>query len=77
MENLEQHLLLTKYKDIERPISQYELQQRVGIDQKLMSRIIERAKKDPKRVFVLTVFVCANRHVAIPQQAGQRHGMQG
>ncbi len=28
MENLEQHLLLTKYKDIERPISQYELQQR-------------------------------------------------
>lgn len=29
---------------------EYELQQRVGIDQKLMSRVIERAKKDPKRV---------------------------
>lgn len=29
---------------------EYELQQRVGIDQKLMSRIIERAKKAPKRV---------------------------
>ena len=27
MENLEQHLLLKKYKTIERPISQYELQQ--------------------------------------------------
>ncbi len=28
----------------------YELQERIGIDQKLMSRIISRAKKDPKRV---------------------------
>ncbi|MCP4521160.1 MAG: NADP-dependent malic enzyme [Cytophagales bacterium] len=29
---------------------EYELQQRVGIDQRLMSRVIERAKKAPKRV---------------------------
>ncbi|HYF70915.1 MAG TPA: NADP-dependent malic enzyme [Ohtaekwangia sp.] len=28
----------------------HELQKRIGIDQKLMSRIIDRAKKDPKRV---------------------------
>ena len=27
-----------------------ELQKRIGIDQKLMSRIIDRAKKNPKRV---------------------------
>jgi malate dehydrogenase (oxaloacetate-decarboxylating)(NADP+) len=35
-----------------------ELQKRIGIDQKLMSRIIDRAKKDPKRV----VFAEANHH---------------
>ncbi len=35
-----------------------ELQKRIGIDQKLMSRVIERAKKDPKRV----VFAEANHH---------------
>ena len=35
-----------------------ELQQRIGIDQKLMSRIIDRAKKNPKRV----VFAEANHH---------------
>src|SRR5690606_2303707 len=34
----------------------YELQKRIGIDQKLMSRIIDRAKKNPKRV----VFAQAN-----------------
>ncbi len=34
----------------------YELQKRIGIDQKLMSRIIDRAKKNPKRV----VFAEAN-----------------
>jgi malate dehydrogenase (oxaloacetate-decarboxylating)(NADP+) len=36
----------------------HELQQRIGIDQKLMSRIIDRAKKNPKRV----VFAEANHH---------------
>lgn len=35
-----------------------DLQKRIGIDQKLMSRIIDRAKKDPKRV----VFAEANHH---------------
>lgn len=35
-----------------------ELQKRIGIDQKLMSRIIDRAKRDPKRV----VFAEANHH---------------
>jgi malate dehydrogenase (oxaloacetate-decarboxylating)(NADP+) len=35
-----------------------ELQKRIGIDQKLMSRIIERAKQNPKRV----VFAEANHH---------------
>lgn len=35
-----------------------ELQLRIGIDQKLMSRIIDRAKKNPKRV----VFAEANHH---------------
>lgn len=35
-----------------------ELQKRIGIDQKLMSRIIDRAKKNPKRV----VFAEANHH---------------
>jgi len=35
-----------------------ELQQRIGIDQKLMSLIIERAKKEPKRI----VFTEANHH---------------
>jgi len=35
-----------------------ELQQRIGIDQKLMSRIIDRAKQNPKRV----VFAEANHH---------------
>ena len=35
-----------------------ELQQRIGIDQKLMSRIIDRAKKNPKKV----VFAEANHH---------------
>jgi malate dehydrogenase (oxaloacetate-decarboxylating)(NADP+) len=36
----------------------HELQKRIGIDQKLISRIIERAKNDPKRV----VFAEANHH---------------
>jgi malate dehydrogenase (oxaloacetate-decarboxylating)(NADP+) len=36
----------------------HELQQRIGIDQKLMSRVIDRAKKNPKRV----VFAEANHH---------------
>jgi len=36
----------------------HELQKRIGIDQKLMSRIIDRAKKNPKRV----VFAEANHH---------------
>jgi len=36
----------------------HELQKRIGIDQKLMSRIIDRAKKNPKRV----VFSEANHH---------------
>lgn len=36
----------------------HELQKRIGIDQKLMSRIIDRAKSDPKRV----VFAEANHH---------------
>jgi malate dehydrogenase (oxaloacetate-decarboxylating)(NADP+) len=36
----------------------HELQQRIGIDQKLISRIIDRAKKNPKRV----VFAEANHH---------------
>lgn len=36
----------------------FELQKRIGIDQKLMSRIIDRAKRDPKRV----VFAEANHH---------------
>lgn len=35
-----------------------DLQKRIGIDQKLMSRIIDRAKKNPKRV----VFAEANHH---------------
>jgi malate dehydrogenase (oxaloacetate-decarboxylating)(NADP+) len=35
-----------------------ELQKRIGIDQKLMSRIIDRAKRNPKRV----VFAEANHH---------------
>jgi malate dehydrogenase (oxaloacetate-decarboxylating)(NADP+) len=37
---------------------QIELQKRIGIDQKLMSRIIDRAKKNPKRV----VFAEATHH---------------
>jgi malate dehydrogenase (oxaloacetate-decarboxylating)(NADP+) len=46
-----------------RPITDWgayhaELQTRIGIDQKLMSRIIDRAKKNPKRV----VFAEANHH---------------
>jgi len=36
----------------------HDLQKRIGIDQKLMSRIIDRAKKNPKRV----VFAEANHH---------------
>lgn len=36
----------------------FELQKRIGIDQKLISRIISRAKKNPKRV----VFAEANNH---------------
>jgi malate dehydrogenase (oxaloacetate-decarboxylating)(NADP+) len=36
----------------------HQLQKRIGIDQKLMSRIIDRAKKNPKRV----VFAEANHH---------------
>lgn len=36
----------------------HELQKRIGIDQKLMSRIIDRAKNNPKRV----VFAEANHH---------------
>ena len=36
----------------------YDLQKRIGIDQKLISRIINRAKKDPKTV----VFTEANNH---------------
>lgn len=36
----------------------HELQKRIGIDQKLMSSIIERAKQDPKKV----VFAEANHH---------------
>lgn len=36
----------------------HELQKRIGIDQKLMSRVIDRAKKNPKRV----VFAEANHH---------------
>ncbi len=45
------------------PITDWEtyhtdLQKRIGIDQKLMSRIIDRAKKEPKRV----VFTEANHH---------------
>ena len=36
----------------------YELQKKIGIDQKLVSRIISRAKKNPKRV----VFAEANNH---------------
>ena len=35
-----------------------ELQKRIGIDQKLMSRVIDRAKKNPKRV----VFTEATHH---------------
>lgn len=37
---------------------QHDLQKRIGIDQKLMSSIIDRAKKNPKRV----VFTEANHH---------------
>ncbi len=36
----------------------FELQKRIGIDQKLMSRVIDRAKRDPKRV----VFAEATHH---------------
>jgi len=37
---------------------EFELQERIGIDQRLMSRVIARAKKDPKRV----VFAEADNH---------------
>jgi malate dehydrogenase (oxaloacetate-decarboxylating)(NADP+) len=49
---------IAKYPITDWTAYHHELQQRIGIDQKLMSRIIDRAKKNPKRV----VFAEANHH---------------
>jgi malate dehydrogenase (oxaloacetate-decarboxylating)(NADP+) len=49
---------IAKYPITDWAAYHHELQQRIGIDQKLMSRIIDRAKKNPKRV----VFAEANHH---------------
>jgi malate dehydrogenase (oxaloacetate-decarboxylating)(NADP+) len=49
---------IAKYPITDWDAYQQELLKRIGIDQKLMSRIIDRAKKNPKRV----VFAEANHH---------------
>lgn len=49
---------IAKYPITDWAAYHHQLQQRIGIDQKLMSRIIDRAKKNPKRV----VFAEANHH---------------
>jgi malate dehydrogenase (oxaloacetate-decarboxylating)(NADP+) len=49
---------IAKYPITDWTAYHHQLQQRIGIDQKLMSRVIDRAKKNPKRV----VFAEANHH---------------
>jgi malate dehydrogenase (oxaloacetate-decarboxylating)(NADP+) len=49
---------IAKYPITDWTAYHHALQQRIGIDQKLMSRVIDRAKKNPKRV----VFAEANHH---------------
>lgn len=62
-----------------------ELQQRVGIDQKLISRIISRAKKDPKRVvfaeadnqkILKAAQIIQDEKIAIPILLGNRKKIQ-
>jgi malate dehydrogenase (oxaloacetate-decarboxylating)(NADP+) len=73
---------IAKYTIVDWEAYNLELQERIGIDQRLMLRVVTRAKKDPKRVvfaeadnvkILKAVQILRDEKVAIPILLGSKH----
>ncbi|RPA68908.1 NADP-dependent malic enzyme [Cyclobacteriaceae bacterium YHN15] len=73
---------IAKYTIVDWEAYNLELQERIGIDQRLMLRVVTRAKKDPKRVvfaeadnvkILKAVQILRDEKVAIPILLGRKH----